>query len=101
MTCCNSIPIVWLLRVPARHAPARLLHQLPPPAMPAPLTPSSALPASGPSKRHGDCPKTSTSRRQQPTASTTPEAHFKRLYRNCHTEPRPSHSRPTAVTVEH
>jgi hypothetical protein len=45
MTRCNSIPIVWLMRVPAHHALARLLHQPPPAAMPAPLTPSSALPA--------------------------------------------------------
>src|ERR1039458_2054618 len=34
-----------------------------PAAMPAPLTPSSALPASGPSKRHSPRPKTSTPRR--------------------------------------
>jgi hypothetical protein len=32
--------------------------------------------------------------------ATTPEAHFKRFYRNCPSEPRPSHSRRTAVTIE-
>jgi hypothetical protein len=34
MTCPNSIPIVWLMRVPARHASARLLYLLSNPSQP-------------------------------------------------------------------
>src|SRR5260370_17078524 len=111
MTCCNSIPTLPRMRGPARNTLLRLLHQLRPAVMPAPLTPSSALPTSGPSKRHGACPKTSTPQPHnpsrlieipyQPTASTTPPAHFTRSYRTCHTDPRPSPSLPTPLTLPH
>jgi hypothetical protein len=51
MTRFGSIPIVLLMRVPARTAPLRLLRVLRPAAMPVRVMRNTALPASGPSQR--------------------------------------------------
>ena len=65
MTRSNSSPIVPLIRVPARHASARLLYQLRPPAAALRATPNTALTVPAASKCGGTRPQTPTPRLRQ------------------------------------